>query len=840
MNKWIRPAVLAAVFLVTLVIGALVMNKSNTDFTSSLEEPTLPVVYFLYNDIKINELHGYTSEMDVCSMRDTITPVGEDRYLHTQIETYGTGVNDLHYQIRSIDGQRLVAEGEITNYRQNGSRIYYDIQAENILETNEEYIYCLSIEMDEQTAYYYTRIERTSERSVDECLAFAHKFHNYTLNGEATSFIPTYMDPATGDATTLNYVDLSCTLRQITWAKFEGQVITDIIADIKEITSSYNVIVLKYVMISQNEAGETEYYNIEEYYRLRNTETRMYVLNFERTMTQIFSGENTILSDLGNLQLGIRDMQVECKSNDAGEVVAFVQEGELWCYNSNENSISRVFSFRSLEGLDTRSDWNNHSIKIMSVDEAGSVDFVVYGYMNRGKHEGQVGVSVCHYDGLAHTVEEEAFIPSDKSFEVLKAELGNLLYVNELDQLFMIISGDLYRIELIEKTSAVLVSGLTTNTYAVSDSGRYLAYIDSDKVNNANEIVFLDLKNGMEQKLTETGGNFLRPLGFIDEDFVYGIAKIEDIRTDTAGNIFFAMSSLKIVENSETDLTVLKEYKPSQGYIFDVDIKDYVIKVIIQTLSDGRFVAAPSDSIMNRNADSEENVLIDKTVTEIKETQVQLVLKNVKKKDAKMTTASFVVANDDRTFALETSEKGEHFYVYAKGRVVMQTDNVTDAIKVASDACGAVVDQNQHYVWNRAKEAYVNAFGGLSVYQTDKNAGSIASCVSAMLVREDYGIAVSDLMKTGNSVFDVLSKTLKDYVVLDVSGCTLDQVLYYVNEGNPVFAMTDSNSAVLLVGYTSKVVYCYDPALQKVVSLSYADAENRFAKASNIFITYIK
>ena len=46
---------------------------------------------------------------------------------------------------------------------------------------------------------------------------FALQFHEYTFRDDANKFIPKYMDAATGDTSTLNYVDLSCTLNQITW-----------------------------------------------------------------------------------------------------------------------------------------------------------------------------------------------------------------------------------------------------------------------------------------------------------------------------------------------------------------------------------------------------------------------------------------------------------------------------------------------------------------------------------------------------------------------------------------------------------------------------------------------
>jgi len=52
---------------------------------------------------------------------------------------------------------------------------------------------------------------------------FALQFHEYTFRDDANKFIPKYMDAATGDTSTLNYVDLSCTLNQITWADLKPE-----------------------------------------------------------------------------------------------------------------------------------------------------------------------------------------------------------------------------------------------------------------------------------------------------------------------------------------------------------------------------------------------------------------------------------------------------------------------------------------------------------------------------------------------------------------------------------------------------------------------------------------
>ena len=112
-------------------------------------------------------------------------------------------------------------------------------------------------------------------------------------------------------------------------------------------------------------------------------------------MDEIFRAENDDFYE-NYLQLGICSSDVEYKSNETGSILCFVKEGELWCYNATEKKLSQVFSFRGYEGIDSRENHKEHDIRIIKVDETGSADFVVYGYMNRGNHEGQVGVGFYH------------------------------------------------------------------------------------------------------------------------------------------------------------------------------------------------------------------------------------------------------------------------------------------------------------------------------------------------------------------------------------------------------------------------------------------------------------
>lgn len=281
-----------------------------------------------------------------------------------------------------------------------------------------------------------------------------------TFDPDTLDTLSTYLERTTGDNDTLQYVSLNNSLSQVGWGSFQGKQLTTPVPSVKEITPTYNVIVLNYVVTRVGENGESEYYNVEEYYRVRYSSSRMYLLNFERTMEEIFRAENGSITE-DTINLGIRSGNVEYQTNEAGSVVAFVQEGELWSYNQAENTLAKVFSFRGYEGIDERENHGEHDIKIVSIDEAGSMEYIVYGYMNRGIHEGCVGIAVYHYDSLANSNEEQVFIPSDMSFEVMKSELGQLMYATDSGEFYIMVDGDVYGIDLNTLETRVIAEGLT-------------------------------------------------------------------------------------------------------------------------------------------------------------------------------------------------------------------------------------------------------------------------------------------------------------------------------------------------------------------------------------------
>ena len=80
-RKATKPIVLALIFICALFTFSLLMNKENKEQTITMDSASLPVMQFVYKDMVINELHGYTNEMEMLSMRDGLMPLNDSRQL---------------------------------------------------------------------------------------------------------------------------------------------------------------------------------------------------------------------------------------------------------------------------------------------------------------------------------------------------------------------------------------------------------------------------------------------------------------------------------------------------------------------------------------------------------------------------------------------------------------------------------------------------------------------------------------------------------------------------------------------------------------------------------------
>ena len=686
--------ILLAVFIVALFTFSKLTNHETKDLTTDLAAPTLPVVYFEDNGHPLNELHGYVEEMSVISMRDTITPLPENGKLSLRIDPYDNKIKEVSFQIRSLNGDRLVQDG---NGQVSGDKtaVTGTISVENLLEEQTEYQLILQVTAGEQTSYYYTRIMEVGKSQIDACVDFVEEFHAITMNKERQSELSSYMEPSSAaDNTTLQKVTINNSLSQACWGDFVGTEVTTPVVSIKEMNDDYQVILLEYIMSSVGDSGNSEYYNVEEYYRVRVGAEKIYLLSFERTMEEIFRGEGDQISK-DMIDLGIRSENVSYKTNETGNVICFVQQGELWSYNQIENNLTRVFSFRSQEGMDIRENYQEHDIRILRVDEGGSLDFVVYGYMNCGEHEGQVGVSVCHYDGVTNTVEEMLFVPTTLSYEIVKEQIGKLMYVSDSGVFYLTVSNQVYRIQMDSRKAEVYIDGLKSDMLVNSEDGRYIAWSEDGTTMHVT-----DLEKGESFDIHANENQLLKPLGFLGSDCIYGWGYRTDIFSTQTQTDTLALSQVLIVDTSDSAHSVLKTYETPGIYVIGIRIQDGSIYLSRVMKNGDIYVDTTEDTIMNRDLQEKDQVHIDTVVSDVKQKEVVLKLLEETSGSTPKTLIPKLIENEEpNTLEIKNLNASSAYYVYAKGKVVLATDDMAAAVQSADANKGVVIGNNLLYVW---------------------------------------------------------------------------------------------------------------------------------------------
>ena len=131
--------------LFLIFIGALVvyfisarntMEKESAVYTS-MEEPSLPVVYTQLGGQEINCLHGYMQDMGNQAARESISVLPEDRGLHIRIEEYGNTITGISYEVRNLTLDRLVERTEVEDWENGDGSVSAVLPIQNLLARNE-------------------------------------------------------------------------------------------------------------------------------------------------------------------------------------------------------------------------------------------------------------------------------------------------------------------------------------------------------------------------------------------------------------------------------------------------------------------------------------------------------------------------------------------------------------------------------------------------------------------------------------------------------------------------------------------------------------------------------
>ena len=865
-----------AYFIVLLITSIFVISKlsnvDNADMTAKMPSATLPVITMQSGDIEVNPLHGYLSKVDVNYIRGTVWPVNEDLTMAFKIKTYGTKISDVGFEVRSIDGKRLIQDEKLEDLSEHDENIDCKIRLKNFdIISGREYMLVIKMETPSGTAKYYTRVVWTedSERyNIDKEIAFVTDFSEATFDKKkASSEYRKYLevDRDREDNDTFAKVNIHSTLDQITWGnlidkedeegddnkKDENAVkITKhtkpqvYVTDIQQQSGSYK---LQYRMTTEDETG-SKLYNVTEVFRVKYNSERPSLLNYERTVNCIFDttsysvGKNTIT-------LGICDPKFDFKESggvsEGGTVFAFVNENRLFSYNNADGRLAHIFGFYDHENDDVRTNWDNNIIRILDVEETGDVKFAVSGYMNRGIHEGRTGIAVYDYSSALNSVEEQAFIECGQSAEIIDNYVDTLAYVNDNNTFFVMIDQSVYEIDLASRVGKAVVEGVGSEAYKISESQSTIAWQGEDLT--GFDVMNLDTKETMQVKAES--GEYVVLLGYMGDALIYGVGRSSDVSRDQMGNPIYPMYRI-VFQNKNGDVVKDKLVTDDRYITRVISIDKQINFKCVKKSESGEYVDADDYSMLDSVEKDNGRNIVSEVPVDNYEKIVQITTKNeIKAKQIRVLTPDQTLFEESRNVSgvelKRNAEKNPFYYAYnLNGNVKVYADSAK-AVTYADQGSGVVVGDSNNYVWRKDNRLNFTSIASLkqkiAAYENITSKKSAAVCIDLILDHyRGVNVNVESALTNGDGVEDILRANMIEADVIELDGCTLKSVLYYVSKGWPVMALMNNDEAVLILGFENqKSVEILEPRIGSVHGLGMAEAEEWFKQNGNHFITYI-
>lgn len=819
MNKFLKKiCILAGIFVVAagiyFILAQSTIEKEDTVYTA-MEDATLPVVYADMFGSFDNRMPGYLQVMDQKIARNNLTVLPSDRQLNLKIAGYGQSVLSIQYEIRSMDLDRLVEKTEIDQWEDRDGNAYVTLPIQNLLTKGTEYLMHVTIQTEQhESIHYYTRIVEEENPWGQEALAFAKDFSLKTLDSQAAQSLVTYLETNnTEDNSSLGNVTIKSSFSQLTWAGLKMQLSGEMHVTLKELDGIMGQVQVQYNLNRESEEGITETYNVTDNYTVKYNTQRLYLMDFHRTTNQVFDGGRELYSGR-RILLGVgNDDTVKVKLSTDKRYLAYTFNKDLWSYDQTEGKAVKIFSFRSREDTSGRSSYDQHDIQIISVRETGDINFLVYGYMNRGRHEGYTGVSLYRYDQSTGAVAERFFAPVTENYESLKQDVEQLCYLNSADMLYILVNHTVYGIDLTSNEYMVVADALEEGSYSISEDKHSLAWQEGQNLYGSDTIHLLNLETGHKQEITGENDSYLRVLGFVNGDFVYGLAHPDDLWVINGRVETLPMYALQIVDE---ELEVETRYERPGYYLADVEVEDARVHMKrLERGADGEFLYHDDDTIVC-NAAAEEDKLAGvgwyASETRRKLYFIQLDTDIKTGKSIKISSSKKITYDASENLELKSNQQvqGMLFSAYGQGHLIGCSKDFSRAVAMAYDQMGYVVDDKQRIVWNR-----VNRSPSRTIREHQSAAYNITKHLEEFTVSEDFG---------------------DGYLLMDARGCTLNQMLYFIDRGTPVVAFVDTNHYILLYGFDQYNISIYDPATDQSSKMGLNDAGEYFKEHKNDFI----
>ena len=200
-----------------------------------------------------------------------------------------------------------------------------------------------------------------------------------------------------------------------------------------------------------------------------------------------------------------------------------------------------------------------------------------------------------------------------------------------------------------------------------------------------------------------------------------------------------------------------------------------------------------------------------------------------------------VLFEGGRVITLASSESSlDRYYVYGKNGIEAIYADEANAVSLADSISGVVISKDGYYVWMKGNRSLSNQIMAIKGQMATEDKNSLAVCLDTILEYEGVVRNSKYMLESGSSAISILEESLPEVQILDLTGCTLDSVLYFVNQDIPVLVTLKDGSAVLLIGFNEKNTVVMNPETGSVYKVGMNDSKEWFEENGNCFITYIR
>ena len=346
-----------------------------------------------------------------------------------------------------------------------------------------------------------------------------------------------------------------------------------------------------------------------------------------------------------------------------------------------------------------------------------------------------------------------------------------------------------------------------------------------------------NLGDDTQKKISAAAGESICPLGFMGEDIIYGVAYTKDIREESSGGVFFPMYKICIRSASGE---LLKEYTQKDIYVTACTVSDNQITLDrVRRLESGEYQEVMQDHIMN-NAETEtgRNMIVAADIDKYERYVEIQTRKTIDSKSVKIMTPKEVVYEGGRRLLVPEEEKRTRYYVYDVYGVSGIYTSPAGAVDLAYSSAGVVVSERGECIWLRGNRMPRNQILAIKEASATEEQGALAVCINAMLGYRGISRNTQEELDEGRKAAEILQKGLDSDIVMDLTGCSLDAVLYFVNRDIPVLVLLEDGSGVVLVGFNENSVGIMNPQTGTIYRMGMNDAKEWFEQNGNQFITY--